>query len=625
MDKLHIDIETYSSRVLKTVGVHKYASSPDFKIQLLGYAFNDEPIKCLDLENNDYIPARLERALSDPYVLKLAHNANFEIVCLSKLFDIDYTQWNCTMVKAYSMGLPGKLEKALEVIDAPIQKLDTKGVQFFSKPYKGNKRDPAKYPDRWEKYIVYNKVDVAAERYLDAWMDKKGCKVNWKLWHLDHKINQNGVRIDKKFCINIINLENNHKEKQMQKAKKITGLENPNSLSKLKGWLATQGLVTESLNAEKVNELLEDSTVSNTIKEVLLIRKSTGNTSTAKFNSMLNRQINGTIYGLMKFYGAHTGRWSSNAVQLHNLPRMTINNETIKIVKELVYRSVDPRKYYDQNILKQMLRPTLISKSEYKVADFSAIEARVLAWIANERWVNEVFRTHGMIYEAQAASMYGLNCSMEYIDGELRKKGKVATLSLGYQGGINALFNMGYEGTNEEAEEIKDKYRKANPNIVSFWYWLNNSVIKVIKEGCRISGYRLVITRDNDFLKIRLPSKRVLRYFKPHVRKNDWGKPCPAYLGYLNDPKKAKVWTSVATFGGRLTENIVQAIARDILAVALWRVKNYGQIIFHVHDEIIMEDIELDHLIHIMEQPVSWADGLVLKASGYTSKYFKKD
>lgn len=625
MNKLHIDVETYSDRVLKTVGVHKYASSPNFSIQLLGYALNSEPVRCIDLEHNEPIPKILKEALIDPEVLKLAHNANFEIVCLKTHFPIEYTQWNCTMIKAYSMGLLGKLEKVLEIIGAPIQKLDTNYVQFFSKPYKNKKREPLKHLDKWEKYKIYNKVDVAAERYLDEWLDKNGCKVNWKLWHLDHKINQQGVRIDKKFCINITRIEKTHTEKLMAESKRITGLENPNSLSKLKGWLASKNIVTESLNAESIKDLLASEDIAEDIKTVLKIRQKTGHTSTKKYSAMLSYEMEGLIYGLLRYYGAHTGRWSSNAIQVHNLPKMSIDDDTIKIVKELVYRGQDPRLFYADDILKQMIRPTIVSDSEFVVADFSAIEARVLAWIAGEDWVNEVFSTHGKIYEAQALSMYNMDCSIEDLDKEFRNKGKVATLSLGYQGGVQALYNMGFEGTEEEADDIKTRYRDANSNIVAFWHWLNNSCIKVIKEGITISKYRLIISRDKNFLKIQLPSRRVLRYYKPHIRKNNWGKDCPAYWGYLNDPKKAKVWTSIATFGGRLTENIVQGIARDILAISLWRLRKLGKIIFHVHDEIIMEDIKLDKLIRTMEYPVQWYDNLVLKAAGYKCKYFKKE
>jgi DNA polymerase len=624
VDKLHIDIETFSSLPIKTVGVHKYASSPDFKIQLLGYAFNDDKVKCIDLEQGEEVPGEVIEGLISPEVLKLAHNANFEIVCLQKYFPIFYKQWNCTMVKSYSLGLPGKLEKLLEIIDAPIKKLDNKGVHFFSKPTSAGKiRGPSTHPEKWAEYKKYNMVDVEAERYVDSWMDENGCQVNWKLWHLDHKINQTGVKIDKKFCISITNIENNHKQEQMQKARLLTGLDNPNSLVQLKGWMASKAVVTDSLNAESVEELLNNSSVPDEVKEVLRIRQKTGHTSTAKFSAMLNHEIGGCIYGLMKFYGAHTGRWSSNAIQVHNLPRMYIDDRTIEIVKSLVYKGIDPRLFYDNNILKQMIRPAILSDSEFVVADFSAIEARVLCWLAGEEWANKVFATHGKIYEAQAASMYYVE--IEEVDDDLRQKGKRATLSLGYQGGTQALFNMGFDGTEEEAEDIKVRYREANKNIVKFWYWLNNSVIKVIKEGGFISGYRLIISRDNNFLKIQLPNKRTLRYYKPHIRQNDWGKDTPAYWGYLNDPKKPKIWASITTFGGRLTENIVQAIARDILAIALWRVKDHGKIIFHVHDEIIMEDIELEKLIGIMEQPISWADGLVLKAAGYVSKYFKKD
>lgn len=624
MDRLHIDIETYNSWDIG-LGVHKYVQSPDFKIQLFGVALNNDPVEVIDLDHGALIPSRVIEALIDPDVVKVAHNAAFEIVCLHMYLYRNLNkfvasnkwveQWICTMVKCLSMGLPSKLEHAAEAIKAPHTKMDSKIMKYWCKPQKRK----SKYS--WDDYIAYNKADVETERYIDDFLDSNGCKVDWDLWRIDQQINFNGVPIDKKFCEDIMVIDNQKKQKDLERAKVITGLDNPNSLPKIKTWLAEEkGIVAHCLDKDAVNDYLDDKELDPEVRELFKIRKRLGNASTAKYISMLDSAIGERVYGCLAFHKARTGRWASYRIQFQNLPKWKkLKDRDVPLIKNMVSRGVDPTKIYGNTALKEMIRPAITSNTGFAVADFAAIEARVLAWLAGETWVNDVFATHGKIYEQQAVNMYKLS-SIDEVTPELRSKGKTATLALGYQGAENALEQQKFDGTAVEKRDLVERYRKENPNIVNFWYYLNAIVIKCIKQGGTYNKHKIIVSRDDLWLKIQLPSGRIIRYYKPHLCKNKWGKDAMGYWGVDKG-----IYGHRETYGGKLAENITQAVARDCLCVVLKRLHTRGKICFHVHDEIIMENISLEKMVAAMEWPIPWAKDLVLKGAGYTSKFYKKE
>ena len=618
---LHIDLETYSEIDIK-LGVSKYVSCPFFKIQLLAYGINNEPVEVLDLENGDQIPELLKEMLRDKKFIKKAYNANFEITCLNAWgIETQHEQWQCVSVRRATCGLPPKLDHTLKALESPELKVQGNHVSWFSKPYGSENvtHQPYEYPEKWAEYVEYNRQDVVAERWLDHWLDQQDVKVDWDLWHQDYEINTNGIRIDKKFCECILKLDNIAKNKAMEEAKKLTGLPNPNSLGKLKQWIMDQGVEVDSLTAAKVTEMLE-GTLPDKVRKMLKLRQATSNTSTAKFDKMLKMEINGYIYHTMQFYGAHTGRWAARGIQPHNMPRMGISERMVGEIKLMVYDGIDPRLILEDDILKQMIRPTLIPTSDkFVVADFSAIEARVLAWLAEEQWAMDVFAGHGKIYEAQASMMY--NIPIEDVDKDVRAKGKVAVLALGYQGGPNALTAMGFEGSTAERQEIVDLFRKTNKNITALWHKVDRSVKKCIKAGgVHQVGKYLQISRTQNFLNIKLPSGHILKYYKPSVVEGQKGD----QIVFWGTNSTTKQFCQQKTYGGRLVENIVQAIARDCLVTILKRLKD-EKIVFHVHDEIILEKVKLKKVIHAMESPINWAKGLVLKAEGYVAGHFRKD
>lgn len=630
---IHIDVETYSSVDIRA-GVRKYTSSPDFKIMLIApLKDSDFEIPQIDFELNENLDhwSWLKKAIMSPDIIKVAHNANFEIECFRAVgIRTHESSWRCTMAMARTLSLPGSLGKVLKAIDAPeeTQKLaGTQLINFFSKPdNKGQKRNPKDHPEKWEEYKTYNKQDVISESYLYEYCMENECKVSWDLWQLDHKINNNGIRVDKNFCEAVIKLNQNNVDSQIRIMKTITKLENPNSIQQLTGWLEAQGVETKSIDKQSVSDILA-SNIPDDVRNVLLARKASASTSVAKFKKMLSLEVDECIYHCFMYYGASkTGRWTSKDVQFQNLPKTKIANEDIIRIKDLVNQGINPCLIYPDDILKQMIRPAIISSpgKALVAADFSAIEARVLAWIAGEDWVNEVFATHGKIYEAQASKMYGVpvdDISKEK-NPELRTNGKVATLALGYGGGEGALKSMGYKGTSLECNELKSLWRKANKKIVAFWYYLEDAVRKCINEGGEYNYYNLSISRNDNFLKIKLPSRRHLSYYKPHLRMGKF-REGPAYW-FINS--ETKQWEPITTWGGKLCENVIQAIARDCLATAMWRLDKLGATIrFHVHDEIIAEDISLEKMIKVLEYPIPWATGLVLRADGYESKFYRKD
>ncbi|ABO49725.1 DNA-directed DNA polymerase [Desulforamulus reducens MI-1] len=650
MTILGIDIETYSRVDLTKSGVYAYAEAEDFEILLFGYAFDDEPVQLIDLASGEQLPDNVLNALTDPEIIKTAFNANFERTCIAKHFNrpMPPEQWRCTHVHALTLGLPGHLGDVAKVLGLKQQK-DTAGkalIRYFSMPCKPTKVNgqrtrnlPEHDPDRWAKFKSYCKQDVAVERDIRKTLERfPVIEAEHKLWCLDQRINDGGVLVDSQLVTNAIACDTQYQDKLMAKAAKLTGLDNPKSVSQLKQWLLkTDGLEVESLNKESVPELLKQ-TESSTVKQMLELRQEMAKTSVKKYLAMERAKgKDGRVRGLLQFYGANrTGRWAGRLVQVQNLPRNSIKDldQARQLLKagdyemlELLFESVP-------TVLSQLIRTAFVPKEGHRfiVADFSAIEARVIAWLADEKWRMDVFRTHGKIYEASASAMFHVPIEEITKGNPLRQKGKVSELALGYQGGPGALIAMGAlkEGlTEEELPGLVKLWRQSSPNIVKFWYDTEAAAIKAVKEKTTVELHHGIhFIYESGILFIRLPSGRRLAYIKPRIQNNPrLDKPALTYEGQEQGTKQ---WGRLYTYGGKLVENIVQAVARDCLAEALLRLDVAGyKTVMHVHDESVMEMPHgvgsLEDACRIMEQPIPWAPGLPMRADGFESNYYKKD
>ncbi|HCT9589978.1 DNA polymerase [Enterococcus faecalis] len=653
MKTLNIDIETYSDEDLTKVGVYKYADSPNFEILLFAYSIDGQPVECEDLTISE-IPDEIVAALTDKNVLKIAFNAQFERVCLSKylgvLYYLDPAQWHCTMVHANELGLPASLGQCAKYLNIEQQK-DTRGTQlinFFSKPCKPTKKNdmrtrnlPEHAPEKWQTFIEYCIQDVNVEMAIANKLNRFPVpESEWKLYTLDQRINDRGAEIDHELATAAIDIMADLSEAGLNEMKELTGLENPNSLAQLKKWLEEQGTPFEKLGKEVVLKALALGNLPENVAEVLKLRLSLSNSSTKKYLMMDNaRCSDNRIHGILQFYGANrTGRWAGRLLQVQNLPRNYLSEIDFarQLVKakdvegiELMYEDVP-------DTLKQLIRTGLVAKEGHRfiVSDFSAIEARVIAWYAKQDWVLEVFRTHGKIYEATAAQMFHLGEVTDYDwkshEGkDMRQRGKVATLALGYQGGPGALKAMGAleNGIEEhELQDIVDRWRTANKRIKNFWHETQKAVIDCLQNGGIKKGPRgLKFYKKSGFLFIQLPSGRKLAYAKAHLKEGDYG---PAIFYEGQGDKVA--FTEQQTYGGKLVENIVQATARDVLAEAMVRLEKAGYpIVFHVHDEAVAEVPEgeksIEEMNKIMSVVPEWAEGLPLNAEGFETKYYMKD
>ncbi|NIH40888.1 DNA polymerase [Enterococcus faecalis] len=653
MKTLNIDIETYSDEDLTKVGVYKYADSPNFEILLFAYSIDGQPVECEDLTISE-IPDEIVAALTDKNVLKIAFNAQFERVCLSKylgvLYYLDPAQWHCTMVHANELGLPASLGQCAKYLNIEQQK-DTRGTQlinFFSKPCKPTKKNdmrtrnlPEHAPEKWQTFIEYCIQDVNVEMAIANKLNRFPVpESEWKLYTLDQRINDRGAEIDHELATAAIDIMADLSEAGLNEMKELTGLENPNSLAQLKKWLEEQGTPFEKLGKEVVLKALALGNLPENVAEVLKLRLSLSNSSTKKYLMMDNaRCSDNRIHGILQFYGANrTGRWAGRLLQVQNLPRNYLSEIDFarQLVKakdvegiELMYEDVP-------DTLKQLIRTGLVAKEGHRfiVSDFSAIEARVIAWYAKQDWVLEVFRTHGKIYEATAAQMFHLGEVTDYDwkshEGkDMRQRGKVATLALGYQGGPGALKAMGAleNGIEEhELQDIVDRWRTANKRIKNFWHETQKAVIDCLQNGGIKKGPRgLKFYKKSGFLFIQLPSGRKLAYAKAHLKEGDYG---PAIFYEGQGDKVA--FTEQQTYGGKLVENIVQATARDVLAEAMVRLEKAGYpIVFHVHDEAVAEVPEgeksIEEMNKIMSVVPDWAEGLPLNAEGFETKYYMKD
>ena len=655
MDVLNIDIETFSSVDIAKAGLYKYAQSDDFEILLFAYSLNGSDVKVVDLAQGEKIPIEIIERLNDGKTLLRAYNAAFEWSCLNQAgYPTSLNQWECTMIHGYYAGYPGGLEKvgkALGFKDDKKKSATGKAlIKYFSVPCKPSKRNgertrnmPHHEPEKWQLYIEYNRQDVVAEMAIaDKLKSVVVPEFEWDLWRTDVRMNANGIKIDTRLVDSALYVSDTWNEHLMETARQITKLDNPNSTVQLSKWLKENGVEVENLQKATVKKLIDET--SGNVKKVLEIRQELSKTSTKKYVAMREALGNdGRVRGLLQFYGANrTGRWAGRLVQVQNLPRNYLADldDAREIVKR---RDVDTLSVLYSNIpdtLSQLIRTAFVPEEgkKFVIADFSAIEARVIAWLAGERWRTEVFRTHGKIYEASASQMFGVpieSIAKGKENYHLRQKGEIAELALGYQGGPGALTAMGAIDmglTQEELPEIVRMWRNSNRRIVDLWYSLGNAAVDVIESGSRVVVKDLLLSREGDlangmdFFTITLPSGRKLYYANPGTRENSWGS---RVITYKSSNQTSGKWETTDTYGGKLTENVVQAIARDCLAVSIKRLTEKGfKIVMHIHDEVVIEapmETSVDEVCEIMGQDIEWAEGLILRADGFETLYYKKD
>ena len=649
MKTLAIDIETYSSIDLRACGAYRYAEAPDFEILLFAYAFDEDPVKVIDLAQGEPIPSHVISALTDPTVIKTAFNANFERVCLAKHFDMELPpeQWRCTAVHALMMGLPGSLDGVAKALRLDDQK-DAKGqylIRYFSVPCKPTKANggrtrnlPQHNPERWEHFIEYNRQDVIVEREIRNKLIKQQIPdFENQLWAIDQRINDRGVRLDAELVTQAIKLDTENQERLMSEAKRLTGLENPNSLDQVKAWIKERtGVTVTTISKETLPALIEQID-DIAVRRMLKIRREMSKTSIKKYLAMDRARCDdGRFRGMLQFYGANrTGRWAGRLVQVHNLPRNNLPDLTLarSLLKDGDFELIELLYGDVPGILSQLIRTAFIPSKGHRfiVSDFSAIEARVIAWLAGEQWRIDVFNSHGKIYEASASQMFGVPIEKITKGSDLRQRGKVAELALGYQGSVGALKQMGAldQGLSEdELPELVSTWREANPKIVQFWWDVERAALSAVREKRSVKlQHGIAFEYESGALFIRLPSGRRLVYVRPKIEKDErFNKPKLTYEGVGTQGG----WGRIDTYGGKLVENIVQAVARDCLAASIMRLHRAGyDIAFHVHDEVVLDvprgTGSVDEVTEIMSQPIEWAKGLPLAADGFETDFYMKD
>lgn len=646
---LGIDIETYSSEDISSCGVYRYAEADDFTVLLFAYSVNDGPVRIVDLASGEKLPERIFDALTDETVLKTAFNASFERTCIGRYYGIHLKpeQWECTMVRCAMLGLPLSLAQAGKVLNLEDQKMSEGKalIKYFSCPCKPTKVNggrtrnlPEHAPDKWDTFKRYCVRDVEVEQEIRR--KTLGFKIpasEHELYVIDQRINDRGVLLDMDFVHHAVHMDNVYKGRLAVEAAELSGLENPNSVAQLKAWLGEQtGSTVKALGKKDIPDMLK-ATDDDTVRRVLEIRAEMGKTSTKKYKAMTTAACaDGRVRGLLQFYGANrTGRWAGRLVQVQNLPQNHLPDLDYarQLVKEGDLDMVEMMYGNVPDTLSQLIRTAFIAKEGhvFMVCDFSAIEARVIAWLAGEQWRLEVFRTHGKIYEASASMMFHVPVEEITKTDPRRQKGKIAELALGYQGGVGAMKTMGGErmGLSEsEMTEIVNHWRKANPAIVSLWMDVERAATAAIETGGPSETHGLLFFKRMGLLMIKLPSGRCLCYPKPAIGANRFGKESITYEG-LN--QTTKQWGTQETYGGKLVENIVQGIARDCLAVTMMRLEAAGYpVVFHVHDETIIEakadgSQTLEEIEDIFKTPIPWAKDLPLKGAGYTTPYYLKD
>lgn len=660
MDHLSIDLETFSSVPIAKAGAQKYIASPDFEILLFAYSLNGAPSVCCDIAQGELLPDWVLNALCDPQCLKHAYNAAFEWGCLSKFMgrQLPPEQWRCTMFHGLYAGYPAGLDAAGRALGLPEdkRKLSTGKalIRYFCVPCTptksngGRRRNlPNHDPARWELFKEYNAQDVTTEMEIERrlslitvpdWLQRQ--------WETDLLINARGVAVDMEMVNGALEIGATVRERLTQEAVRISGLSNPNSVQQLSAWLEQEtGEEVTDLRKDTVAKMIAQAPDIPEVQRMLEIRQELGKTSTKKYDAIEQAVCpDGRVRGLLQFYGANrTGRWAGRLVQVQNLPRtytqpLELARNLVKLRKldnlRLIYGSVP-------DTLSQLIRTAFVASDGNVLidADFSAIEARVISWLAGEQWRLDVFKTHGKIYEASASQMFGVPIERikkgnpEYA---LRQKGKVAELALGYQGGAGALINMGALDMGIPEDDLPDivqRWRDTNKRICDLWYKMNSAAVEAISTGCSVGVGRLLVSCEYDavheveYLTVLLPSGRKLYYNSPQIGENKWGGPSISYMGMDQTTKK---WKRIETYGGKLVENCVQAVARDCLAQAIENLEKEGlPVVFHIHDEVVIDcradTATLDDVVNIMSRPIPWAPGLPLNADGWVGGFFKKD
>lgn len=661
MRTMGVDIETYSSANIKESGVYAYAAAPDFEILLIGYQMDGGPVQVIDLTDPLYDPEDFYEfwdALVDPGVVKTAYNANFERTCFAAWTGKPMApeQWRCTAVHAATLGLPGNLAGAGAALGLPQDKQkDAAGkrlIDYFCKPCRPTKANggrtrnlPEHAPEKWEQFVEYNRQDVVAEAAIKARLAVyKIPAAEQQLWNLDQRMNDNGVLLDMDLADKIIRYDEIYRGRLMEEARKLTGLENPNSLNQLKDWFSCNyRLEIKSITKDTIPQILDQLEGIEFMYDIqpavrmLRIRQELGKTSVKKYQAMSQAVCpDGRLRGVLQFYGANrTGRWAGRIVQVHNLPQNKIPDLDLarQLVKDEDFETLELLFEGVPFVFSQLIRTTFVPSPDcrFVVSDFSAIEARVTAWLADEQWRLDVFNGHGKIYEASAAQMFHVPIESVKKGSKLRQQGKVAELALGYGGSFPAMKKMDKTGTipDDEIPMIISNWRKANPRICKFWYNVEGAAKTAMEERRTVKlKHGITFSYINHILFIGLPSGRKLAYYNARIEDGKKGKPAITYEGV---DQETKAWGRNETWGGKLVENIVQAVARDCLAETIKRVSSAGyQIVMHVHDEIIVDVPKADTsalktITDIMAQPISWAPGLPLRGDGYETDYYRKD
>ena len=658
INMITIDIETRSDKDISKCGVYAYTDTPYFDILLFAYSIDGQPVQVVDTANGEEIPENVLAALADENVVKRAFNCNFERVCLSKYLRENYPQyfqsysidedtvgdflnpesWHCSMIHARTLGLPSSLAEVGKVLGIEQQKM-TEGkalVKFFCVPYDTidgvpQFHYPKDYPEKWEIFKAYNKRDVEAELEIDRKLSRFPVPdFLWKEFYLDQEINDRGILVDMQLADKAIGLDAEAKEELTAEMKRLTGVENPNSVYQLLDWLETQGYKSDSLGKAQVQELIK--TAKEPVKSVLQLRLQLSKSSVKKYTAMKNTACSDNrARGMFSFYGAsRTGRWAGRNVQLQNLPQNHLPD--LSEARELVkYGSFeDIQMLYDDvpDTLSQLIRTAFIPKQGMKfiVADFSAIEARVIAWLAGEEWRMKAFANGEDIYCASASKMFGVPVVKHGENGHLRQKGKISELACGFGGSVGAMKAMGADSlglSDTELKQIVTDWREASPHITEHWWAVDRAVKKAVKEKTATKTHGLLFSYEAGFLFIRLPSGRRLAYAKPYIGKNKFGGESVTYMG-INAQKK---WDRLESYGPKFVENCVQGIARDLLMYSMQTLSQYF-IVGHIHDEMIIEcpkDTKLDEICQQMAITPDWAKGLLLRADGYECSFYKKD
>ena len=658
INMITIDIETRSDKDISKCGVYAYTDTPYFDILLFAYSIDEQPVQVVDMANGEEIPENVLVALADENVVKRAFNCNFERVCLSKYLRENHPQyfqsysidvdtvgdflnpesWHCSMIHARTLGLPSSLAEVGKVLGIEQQKMtDGKAlVKFFCVPYDTidgvpQFHSPTDYPDKWEIFKAYNKRDVEAELEIDRKLSRFPVPdFIWQEFYLDQEINDRGILVDMQLVDKAINLDAKAKEELTAEVQKLTGVENPNSVYQLLDWLETQGYKSNSLGKTQVLELIK--TAKEPVKSVLQMRLQLSKSSVKKYTAMKNTACSDNrARGMFSFYGAsRTGRWAGRNVQLQNLPQNHLPDLTE--ARELVkYSSFDSiQMLYDDvpDTLSQLIRTAFIPRQGMKfiVADFSAVEARVIAWLAGEEWRMKAFANGEDIYCASASKMFGVPVVKHGENGHLRQKGKISELACGFGGSVGAMKAMGADSlglSDTELKQIVTDWREASPHITELWWAVDRAVKKAVKEKTATKTHGLLFSYEAGFLFIRLPSGRRLAYAKPYIGKNKFGGESVTYMG-INAQKK---WDRLESYGPKFVENCVQGIARDLLMYSMQTLSQYF-IVGHIHDEMIIEcpkGTKLDEICQQMARTPDWAKGLLLRADGYECSFYKKD